>query len=1029
MDNRIKFQFDDKLAHQINAIDSTVSLFDGLQKQLQGLYAGKSLLGSGQSLNPQITMGSRMLENLRKIQIDNRIFSDDALCAGNFGIEMETGTGKTYVYLRTILSLYQTYGFKKFIIVVPSVAIRKGVEKSIQMLRDHLKALYNLDITKHSFVYESSGTQMTGFIESTGLNICIMNIQAFAADRTKIKSADESGHIVWDELKEIKPVVILDEPQRIEGTKRKPSKSIQAINDLVPLFILKYSATHKKEFPFNMVYKLDSFDAFQQDLVKRIRVKTVYGVIPKSFPYIRYIEMTRDLKAKLEIYSQEQGGKIRFRKVDVLGGASLLELSGGLTQYADMRIAENPHKMRPLKIATANGHFELEQGASNKDVTQSEAVRIQIQLAIENHLEKQFAILDRGEMVKVLTLFFIDSVSKVRDDSQADDRGEYLRIFDEIYQKIIESDKYRTQFEKYNSSSGGEELFPGYCNVASVREGYFARDKQKTIQEVEFKKNPKPGDEYVKKSQEDIDRGIELILEKKDELISFNEPLAFIFSHSALREGWDNPNIFTLCTLKTSNNEIAKKQEIGRGLRLPVDITGKRIKDGEINELTVIANDHYDHFAATLQQDFNDNMDFKPEEVTAEILTGALKKAGLPEEKITPELVNQFKKELYDNKVINDKNIISKDATPVHHISFTDETLKEHALKIKESFVALMQQKGSHRIPIVNGDEAPVENREWNYVSEEGFKTILDNLRNKLIKRAFYRFNLDQGAFIQECISSINEELRYKSDTLTYEITAGSGTFNDARKFGFKSSLSTQMEVTPGTLGDRGRRTHLEIVDDIMYHTMLPRLAIMKIIRGLEKPDMLQLQDILESVTRKISRLLKDKKAHNIHAYEIIEGYELDSTKIFEADIVDEELLRTEGKYYKTSKSRKKAIHEYYKMDSAGEYKFAEQLENNDNIFMFSKLKKGGFVIDTPYGNYSPDWAIVYRNPEDQLKLYFITESKADKEKSDLTGVEMNKIKCGKLHFKAVSNEIRFDWVNSYSDFKNKFGVKESVNN
>ncbi|MGD9639597.1 MAG: DEAD/DEAH box helicase family protein [Alphaproteobacteria bacterium] len=365
MDNRIKFQFDDKLAHQIQAIDSTVELFNGLPKQVQGLYAGKSLLAGEQSRNPHITMGSRLLENLRKIQLGNRIFSDDKIYDLNFGIEMETGTGKTYVYLRTILSLYKTYGFKKFMIVVPSIAIRKGVEKSIDMLKDHLKALYNLDITKHSFVYDSSSTQMKGFIESSGLSICVMNMQAFAADRTKVKNADESGHIIWEELKELNPIVLLDEPQRIEGTKKKPSKSIEAVNELNPLFILKYSATHKKEFPFNMIYKLDSFDAFQQDLVKKICVKTVYGVIPKSFPYIRYIELTKDLRAKLEIFSQEQGGKIRLRKVDVLGGASLLELSGGLSQYSDMRIAENPHKLKPLKIATANGHFELEQGPVN----------------------------------------------------------------------------------------------------------------------------------------------------------------------------------------------------------------------------------------------------------------------------------------------------------------------------------------------------------------------------------------------------------------------------------------------------------------------------------------------------------------------------------------------------------------------------------------------------------------------------------------------------------------------------------------
>ena len=1020
MGDKVKFQFDDNLTHQMAAINSTVSLFDELPKQLLGLYSGKAFLASGESRNPHITMGTRMLENLRSIQLDNKLFSDDSLNSGNFGIEMETGTGKTYVYLRTILDLYRAYGLKKFMIVVPSIAIRKGIETSIVMLKDHLKAIYNLDITKHSFIYNSSNTQMKGFIERRDLDICIMNMQAFAADRTKIKNADESGQVIWEELKEIKPVVILDEPQRIEGTKRKPSKSIQAINDIAPLFILKYSATHKKEFPFNMIYKLDSFDAFQQDLVKRIRVKTVYGIIPKSFPFIRYLGMSQSLKAKVEIFHQDQGDKIRLKKFDLLSGASLFELSGGLSQYVDMRIAENPHKLKPLKIATSDGLFELDSNTSNKDVTQKEAVRIQIRLAIENHLNKQFEILEAGQEVKALTLFFIDAVKKIRDDDQDDGRGEYLRIFDESYQTLIQEAKYQKKFDQY------KDLFPNYQDIGNVREGYFARDKQNKAQEVKLKKNPKTDDEYLKKSQEDIDRGIELILEKKDELISFKEPLAFIFSHSALREGWDNPNIFTLCTLKNTNNEIAKKQEIGRGLRLPVDSNGKRIKDDKINELTVIANDHYDHFANTLQKDFNDTMAFNRDEVTAEILANALKQAGIPKNKITPELVDLFKKELQKHKVINTKNILTKDAEKIKEIDFENDTLKEHATKIKESFSGLMQQKGTHKIPIKNGDEPSTENHAWSYVTEGEFKKILENLKQKLMKRALYKLNLDQDTFIQECISAINDDLRHKTDTLSYEITNGTAGFDEAQKFELKSGVSTVVEVTSGGLDDHFLRSRLEIMDDIMYHTMLPRLAIMKIVRGLERPDMLQQQDILELVTRKISQLLKERKAQSIQAYEIIEGYYLDSTKIFEADLVDEDLLHVAGKYYKTSSSRGKAIHEYYRMDSAGEYAFAEKLENNDNVVLFTKLKKGGFIIDTPYGNYSPDWAIVYRNPENQLKLYFITETKADKEMSDLSGVEIGKIQCGHLHFKAVADDIRFDWVNSYNDFKSKFGVKET---
>jgi type III restriction enzyme len=293
------------------------------------------------------------------------------------------------------------------------------------------------------------------------------------------------------------------------------------------------------------------------------------------------------------------------------------------------------------------------------------------------------------------------------------------------------------------------------------------------------------------------------------------------------------------------------------------------------------------------------------------------------------------------------------------------------------------------------------------------------------MKRALYRFDLDQNAFIQDCITALNDDLRHKSDTYEYEIITGTGGFDNAQKFEITPETNQMMEVVSGWPNGSFQRSLLEIVDEVMYHTMLPRLAIMKIIRGLEKPKMLQKQDILELVTQKISRLLKDQKAQNIKAYEVINGYCLDSTRIFEADIVDENLLQESKKYYKTREKQRKALHQYYRMDSDGEYDFAQQLEENDNVFLFTKLKKGGFIIDTPYGHYSPDWAIVYRHPEKPMKLYFIVETKADKAASGLTGVETAKINCGKLHFKAVSDDIQFDWVNSYSDFKNKFGVKD----
>lgn len=1029
MPKRITFQFDDDLDYQLQAVRSAVELFKGLSRQAYGIYRPERTrkIGEGDPVrNNDIVAGSRLLENLRRVQLRNNLFADSALAEGNsFTIEMETGTGKTYVYLRTILELYKEYGFKKFMIVVPSIAIRKGVEKSMEQLLEHFKRLYNVDLSKHSFIYDSNNPNQVSskLVESNDLSICVMNIQAFNKDTNKIRTEDEYGQILWEDIKYIKPIIIIDEPQKIEGTKRNKSKSLKAIEELRPLFTLRYSATHKQLY--NQIYKLDSYGAYQKDLVKRIEVKTVHGVIPKDYPYIRYVSFGSDLKAKIEIFSQEQGGIIRFRTFHVGGGASIEALSGNLSQYKDMRIAEEPHKLKPLQIATKEKIIELEQGHSTYEIEKNETVRIQIRLAIQNHFVKQMNMLRTGRKVKALTLFFIDSVDKVRDHTAPDGRGEYLRIFDEEYRKYISQNA--AAIEKF------KEYFPDYLNVQSVREGYFALDARKNVVEIDgWDSSVDESSLKIKaKPQEDIDRGISLILDKKDELISFEEPLAFIFSHSALREGWDNPNVFTLCTLKSGGSEIAKKQEIGRGLRLPVDTTGKRCLDRRINELTVIANDYYDHFAAALQKDFNDNMNFNKNEVTAEILISTLKTAGVPQEKITPELVDLLKEELISAGVMNGENILKGTSSQVtklfEKLTFVDDTLYEHMEKIKQQFKELMVQKGTKKIEIRNGDNEPYENRPRAFVNQVEFEQIYFALRENLTKRTMYKFKIDKDKFIEDCALEINNYLMFMKSKNEYKVEVGRAKFNESAMFVMEdiSCGTKELEVeTPSEL-----KSDFEIANYIMYHTMLPRLAIFKIIHGVKKRELLNNQDILDTVTQKILKMLSDIKAANITSYEVINGYESDSRNIFELDTISEEDFNEEWRVFHANTNHSSAMNEYYRMDSKGEKEFAERLENNRNVLLFTKLKKGGFIIDTPYGNYTPDWAIVCRKESlnsPELGIYFIVETKADKQDANLQEAERNKIRCGKLHFQAVSEQIRFDWVNSYEDFRQKFGVAES---
>ena len=1031
MSNKITFQFDDKLQYQLDAVFSVVRLFDGLPQKVGGIYERatriKRLVESDPVRNIEITAGERLRENMRAVQFDNGLYADnDVLPGNNFTVEMETGTGKTYVYLRTILELYKEYGFKKFMIVVPSVAIRIGVEKSIEMLSEHFKALpYGVDLQKHSFVYDSDNPKKvsSSFVEANDLAICILNIQAFNKTTNKIRTEDEYGQILWEDIKYIRPIIIIDEPQKIEGGKKNKSKSLQAIEDVSPLFILRYSATHKQLY--NQVYKLNSYDAYKQQLVKQIEVRTVNGIIPKDFAYIRYLDFTSDLYARIEIFSQRQGHGIKFETLKVRGNASLYDLSGGLPQYADYRIAEDPHKLKPLKINTKTDTIELNIGRSTYEITENEAVRVQIRLAIESHFRKQADILTTGRKIKVLTLFFVDSVSKVRDNAADDGRGEYLRIFDEEYEKVVTGQKFKKMFEKH---SGQLSLFSAPEIISQVREGYFAVDKNRNAVEIDdWDSSVADEDTKVKaKSQEDIDRGIELILKRKDELISFDEPLAFIFSHSALREGWDNPNVFTICTLKHGGSEIAKKQEIGRGLRLPVDISGVRCTDTNINELTVIANDNFAHFADRLQKDFNDSMSFKKDEVTPEILSVTLKNAGVPTEKITPQLIEKLREELFITGIINGQNMLTKDANKIDEkVDFQDPVLREHAIMIIKSFKENMVEKGTSKIEIKNGDNEITPNGQHSYVSEDSFKRIFKALAEKLAKRTIYKLELDKDKFIGDCINEINELLLYRKIKNVYEITTAGVKAEDSGRIGISEAKTRT--VDSNAEDSIIQKSDFELANTIMYHTSLPRFAIFRILSGIEKKILLSNQDILDLAIKRIAYKLNEAKADALRSYEVINGYEFDDKLIFEADSISEEMLEAEKRVYQSKESERRALNKFYRVDSDGEYDFAENLDDDPNVLLFTKLKKGGFIIDTPYGNYSPDWAVVYKKGDGDVKLYFIVETKYEKEWKDLSPVEQLKIRCGTLHFEAIdknsSDSVRFYWAKSYENFKEKAGV------
>ena len=1037
MREKIRFQIE-KLDYQEDAVNSVIELLSGIDRHsVSSIYSATrsqtalSGLEGHPEANVRFNAGARLIQNLQGVQYKNGIFKDNSIVGSipQFTIEMETGTGKTFVYLETILRLWSEFGgqFKKFIIVVPSNAILAGVKKSIETFADYFKPKFNnIDISQHFFVFDknvSPETVTAKLIESTDLSIMLITNHSFNKEQNRLRKASESGVVVWDDIKDIAPIIIIDEPQKIDGTDKKKSASLKAIEELNPPMILRYSATHKNLY--NPIFRLDSYDAYKHKLVKGIKVTTVHSLTPKNFPYVRYVSFTKELRARIEIFSQEQGQAIKCRKFDVDSGASLEELSGGLEQYRDWYIAAQPRKNEDLQISTADGDIlYIPENKSNDEVDPAAAVEKQMEIAIKAHIQKQADILASGKKIKVLTLFFVDSVAKVRGDTE-DGRGEYLQIFDKVFDRIRSESsniinqgllkQYPKEFSILN------EDIP----VEQVREGYFAVDKKNKAVEVEGW-NSDIADEDVSlkaKAQEDVDRGIDLILNKKDELISFDEPLSFIFSHSALREGWDNPNVFVLVTLKEGGSDIAKKQEVGRGLRLPVDISGARCYDNAINELTVVANDYYDHFADSLQSDYNNSIGFDKNEVSADVIKLTMIKAGVPEDKIE-EACDAFRHEIISSGAVkiekSGKIVLTNDAAEEFPtILFNDPILLEHSEKIMDSFVKVMQDKGSKKIEISNGDEQPFENTIQKYVTEGEFGKMYRTMLSILQKRSIYRYKFDTDKFIQTVTAEINRQLGKTKDYIKFEVTSADVDFSESRKMQM-SNAQSQVEDSTSHKTEYAKRPLFELINIIMFNTMLPRLAIIKIVNGLtdSSRNKINNQDYLEEVISIIKKTLTEFKSREFEKAELIKGVGASEKEIFDVDKIVNE---SEIKYLFTpNPAHRRAMNLKYKFDSEGELKFANALDVDPNVLLYTKLKKGGFVLDTPAGNYSPDWAIVYQNSDDRIAMYFIAETKWDKDAGGLNDDEKIKIKCAKKHFEAVDESmdevVKYAWVNAYKD-------------
>lgn len=936
-----------------------------------------------------------VLENIKKVQLRNGLKPSDKLEGKyNLTIEMETGTGKTYTYIRTMYELYRAYGWSKYIIVVPSIAIREGVYKSFQMTEEHFMDLYGTKI--RYFIYNSTQLyKIDQFASNSGINVMIINSQAFNARgkdarRIYMELDDFASRRPIDVIAQTDPIVIIDEPQSVEGKKTK--EALQLFN---PLFTLRYSATHKEDY--NKIYRLDALDAYNKKLVKKIKVKgiSVKGTTgTNEYIYFEGINLSNKDKptAKLE-FEIKQKSEIKRITRNVDEGFDLYTYSNFMEQYKGYRVAEiNGYKNT---ITFTNG-VTLYAGDVQGDVSEINFRRIQIREAIKSHFERERELYNRG--IKVLSLFFIDEVAKYRqyDEEGNQVNGIYGKIFEEEYMNIL--NEYITLFE---------DPYVRYLKSIDVKEthnGYFSIDKEGRLVDPKTKGKEKLSDD---------ESAYDLIMKDKERLLSFNEPIRFIFSHSALREGWDNPNVFQICTLKHSDSTMRKRQEVGRGLRLCVNQNGERI-DGEtlgvnvhdINVLTVIASESYETFARDLQSQIAETLSDRPQKANKEFfLDNVIKNANGEELIIDETLANTIYHSFIRNFYVNEDDTL----TEKYYADLENGEIKlpEQFKNFEEGTIQLVGKiYAEGTTPLV--EDAREENIKELKTNENFEKKEFKELWEKINVKTAYYVDFDTDELIRNCIIALDKDL--KVSDLTYHV-----------KTGEMESISSKEELEKGEAfiareseidKDYSKITttlRYDLVGKLVDETKLTRKAIVYILKGIKPNTFYLFRKNPEEFILKVAKIINEQKASMI--IEHITYNSIDEK--FDSNIFIDNTLK--GTLGKDTIEVKKHIYDYVRYDSDTERKFAEALDTSKEVVVYAKLPRG-FFIPTPVGNYNPDWAIVF--DEGKVRhIYFIAETKGKLEslEFDVRGVEKAKIHCAKEHFKKISNgTVKYEAVDGY---------------
>ncbi len=959
--------------------------------------------------NHQLTVSpDQLLENIRTIQMAAQLQPSVSVNTRDLRltIEMETGTGKTYTYIKTMFELNKLYGWSKFIIVVPSIAIREGVCKSFEIMSEHFAAEYGKRI--QSFVYDSKQlTKIDQFASDSNLHVMIINTQAFAARgedarRIYMKLDAFRSRKPIDVIASTRPILIIDEPQSVLGTDKK-NATRSRLEEFKPLFTLLYSATHRADDIQNMIYRLDAMDAYNQKLVKKITVKGIEqkgSTATNGYLYLESIELSEgNPKARIG-FDKRVGNGVKQVTQLVADGFDIYQQSGQLEEYADhYRIEQIDGYSGTVRLL--NG-LTLSEGDVVGAVNEVVIRRAQIRETIKSHLEKERKLFKRG--IKCLSLFFIDHVDNYRlyEGGGKTSNGVYAEIFEEEYAEEVR----RLEGDLFEDEKD-------YCNylrrftAEQVHNGYFSRDKKGNFVESKLERGSENSNDVS---------AYDLIMKDKERLLSLDEPTRFIFSHSALKEGWDNPNVFQICTLKDSDNQTKKRQEVGRGMRLCVNRDGERQDENvlhgnvfEVNELTIIASESYNSFASKLQTEIAEAVADRPQKVTRDLfLNLVVTNARGKKVKLNDDDASEV---MY---TLRAKGYITKQGqlTQQYHDDKLQGTL---------DFGEYEEYKGDivKRLDaIFNPESIKPENarqvREAKFDTRKFERVEFQKLWKKINHQTYYTVDFSTQDLIEKAATQMDHHLHVSQVT----IQVVEGTMDKIKSRDELLSGKAMMVRDDGVSNNKvdeliGTRVRYDLIGKLVENTQLTRRVVAAILKKIQTSTFNQFKINPEEFIIKASNIINECKA--IAVIEHVKYHKLEQQ--FESDIFSETTLK--GKLGVNAIEAQKSLYDLVVVDSAGvEMNFAKDLEAESDVLVYTKLP-GGFYINTPVGHYNPDWAIVFKEGTDVKHVYFVAETKGSLSESQLRDTEKSKIECARRHFATISDaSVSYGVVTKYSELR-----------